>query len=115
MELGAPGSFDENGLGEPAVWMSHGFYWMLYTGRDVHENRRLGLARSTDGVHWQKLPAVFAGNQPWNSKVTCDPSVEVNGDEIRVWFGGGDLASPDENLNGQIGYALLRVTAGDAQ
>lgn len=115
LELGEPGSFDENGLGEPAVWMSHGFYWMLYTGRDLNENRRLGLARSTDGVHWQKLPTVFAGNQPWNSKVICDPSVEVNGAEIRVWFGGGDVASPDENLNGQIGYALLRVVAGEAQ
>ena len=34
LEPGDPGSFDENGLGEPAVWQSHGFYWMLYTGRD---------------------------------------------------------------------------------
>ena len=61
LELGGPGAFDENGLGEPAVWQSHGFYWMLYTGRDDRENRRLGLARSTDGVRWKKLPAVFAG------------------------------------------------------
>jgi len=27
---------------------------------------------------------------------------------VRVWFGGGDAASPDENLNGQIGLAILR-------
>ena len=47
----------ERGLGEPAVWTSHGFYWMLYTARDFAENRRLGMARSTDGVHWRKLPA----------------------------------------------------------
>ena len=62
LELGGRGAFDEAGLGEPAVWQSHGFYWMLYTGRDIKENRRLGLARSTDGVHWTKLPAVFAGD-----------------------------------------------------
>ena len=108
LEPGEPGSFDENGLGEPAVWQSHGFYWMLDTGRDIAQNRRLGLARSLDGVHWSKLPAVFAGSQAWDSKVICDPTVLVDGDTIRVWFGGGDIPSPDENLHGQIGYATLR-------
>jgi predicted GH43/DUF377 family glycosyl hydrolase len=107
--LGEPGAFDENGLGEPAVWSSHGFYWMLYTGRDSAENRRLGLARSTDGVRWRKLPVVFAGTEPWNAKVICDPEVAgVGTSEIRVYFGGGNVASPDENLNGQIGMGVLR-------
>jgi hypothetical protein len=81
---------------------------MLYTGTDYTTQRRLGLARSTDGVRWQKLPAVFAGTQPWNSKVLCDPTVLVDGPEVRVWFGGGDVASPDERLHGQIGYGVLR-------
>jgi predicted GH43/DUF377 family glycosyl hydrolase len=110
LELGGPGAFDENGLGEPAVWQSHGFYWMLYTGRDIRENRRLGLARSSDGVRWRKLPTVFAGAEPWDSKVICDPSVEVTGDLVTVWFGGGDVASPDENLHGRIGMGILRPT-----
>jgi len=98
---------EEAGLGEPAVWTSHGFYWMLYTVRDFAENRRLGLARSTDGVHWKKLPAAFAGSAEWNSKVLCDPTVLVEGGAIRVWFGGGDIASPDENLHGRIGVGEL--------
>ena len=110
LEPGPEGSFDEAGLGEPAVWRSHGFYWMLYTGRDAAEHRRLGLARSSDGVSWTKLPAVFAGREAWNAKVICDPAVDVAGDTVRVWFGGGDVASPDENLNGQIGYGLLHAT-----
>ena len=80
----------------------------LLTGRDFSENRRLGLASSTDGVHWTKLPAVFSGTQAWDSKVICDPTVLVENGEICVWFGGGDVASPDENLHGQIGYATLR-------
>ena len=108
MELGEYGSFDEGGLGEPAAWASNGYYWMLYTGRDRKEYRRLGLACSLDGVHWEKLPKVFAGSEPWNAKVICDPSVLVEGDRVRVWFGGGDVASPDENLHGQIGIAELR-------
>jgi hypothetical protein len=105
---GGPGAFDENGVGEPAVWQFHGFYWMLLTGRDRGERRRLGLARSTDGVHWRKLPQVFAGSEAWDSQVICDASVLVSGEEIRVWFGGGDTAKPDEGIHGQIGYGILR-------
>lgn len=114
LEPGEPGSFDENGLGEPAVWQFRGFYWMLYTGRDAGENRRLGLARSLDGVHWRKLPAIFSGSETWDSKVICDPSVLVENGEIRVWFGGGDVARPDENLHGQIGYGVLRPVYSSA-
>jgi predicted GH43/DUF377 family glycosyl hydrolase len=107
LELGPDGAFDENGLGEPAVWQSHGAYWMLYTGRDRNENRRLGMARSCDGVTWRKLAGVFAGAEPWDSKVICDPSVLIEDGAIRVWFGGGDVARPAENLHGMIGLAHL--------
>jgi hypothetical protein len=115
LELGDPGSFDENGLGEPAVWQSAGFYWMLFTGRDIKENRRLGLARSVDGVHWTRLPAVYQGTQAWDSKVVCDPTVLVEDGSVRVWFGGGDVASPDENLHGQIGYGTLQPVSATLQ
>ena len=107
LELGDIGRFDEAGLGEPAVWNSQGFYWMLYTGLDPAMNRRMGLSRSTDGVHWEKLPAVFAGSESWDSKEVCDPTVLVEGATIRVWFGGGDVASRDANLHGQIGFGIL--------
>jgi predicted GH43/DUF377 family glycosyl hydrolase len=108
LELGDRGAFDENGLGEPAVWQAGGSYWMLYTGRDRQEIRRLGLARSADGVSWNKLDQVFAGSEGWNARALCDPSVlPADNGELQVWFGGGDRASPDENLNGQIGLARL--------
>ena len=51
--------------------------------------------------------ARYKGTQAWNSKVICDPTVVVEGDVVKVWFGGGDVASPDENLHGQIGFATL--------
>jgi hypothetical protein len=34
--------------------------------------------------------------------------VEAAGDLVTVWFGGGDVASPDENLHGKIGMGILR-------
>ena len=107
LELGDYGAFDSNGLGEPAVWPARGYYWMLYTGRDRSEVRRLGLARSRDGVHWEKQPDVIAGGQSWDSKVICDPTVIGTGDRATVWFGGGDVAHPDQNIHGQIGLGWL--------
>jgi predicted GH43/DUF377 family glycosyl hydrolase len=118
LELGELRAFDETGLGEPAVWEEQGSYWMLYTARDRHEYRRLGLARSQDGVRWERVTSepVLAGQQPWNSKVVCDPTVvHADGGGVHVWFGGGDRAEPAENLNGQIGYARFRVSIGEAQ
>ena len=114
LELGEPGAFDETGLGEPAVWQAHGSYWMLYTARDPAEVRRLGLARSQDGVHWARVGSgpTLTGAEPWNSKVVCDPSVVVAGDIARVWFGGGNRAEPAENLDGHIGFATLTLKRG---
>ena len=110
LEPGPPGTFDENGLGEPAVWTSGGQWWMLYTGRDRNEHRRLGLAHSTNGREWVRVPDfVIAGSESWNKEVVCDPSVEQLPDgTIRVWFGGGDVPRPDQGLHGQIGVGLLR-------
>lgn len=115
LELGPPGAFDETGLGEPAVWQEQGSYWMLYTARDPKEHRRMGLARSQDGVRWARVSdrPVLSGEQPWNLAVVCDATVEAGPDGVRVWFGGGNRPEPAENLNGQIGYGVLRLRIGD--
>jgi len=105
--LGEPGQFDERGVGEPAVWTAFGWYWMLYTGRDHNEWRRIGLARSRDGVHWEKLGVIFAGTDAWNRQVVCDPSVIEENGVVRVWYGGGDVPRPDERIDGQIGLFTL--------
>jgi hypothetical protein len=88
---------------------------MLYTGRDRAENRRIGLASSIDGVDWTRVEGfpILAGAEPWNSKVVCDPSVLPleDGSGVRVWFGGGDVAHPAEKIHGQIGFAILHMTA----
>lgn len=111
LELGGPDTFDEIGLGEPAVFVVESSYWMLYTGRDRQERRAIGLARSQDGIHWTRVSTspVLKGREGWDSQVVCDPSVLVDGKRIRVWFGGGNQPQPAENLNGQIGYADLRI------
>jgi predicted GH43/DUF377 family glycosyl hydrolase len=108
MELGGSAAFDEMGLGEPAVWSSGGSYWMLYTGRARGEKRRIGLAKSLDGIQWTRESLVIEGTEAWDREVVCDPTVEVLPDAIRVWFGGGDVPRPDQGLHGQIGVGTLR-------
>ena len=85
---------------------------MLYTGRDRRENRKIGLAYSKDGLGWTRYSArpVISGGQPWNSKVVCDPEVALAANGVRVWFGGGDVARPDERIHGRIGLGELRVS-----
>ena len=110
LELGAAGEFDEAGLGEPAVWASGGKWWMLYTGRDRHENRRIGMAESVDGTHWSRVRGFqpINGGEDWNRAVVCDPHVELlPGGTLRIWYGGGNQPQPAEGLNGAIGVLDL--------
>ena len=111
LELGEMGAFDEVGLGEPAVWASHGYYWMLYTGRDKGERRRMGLAYSLNGIKWLRHPGQpFAGQADWNAQVVCDATVLLENGKLRIWFGGGDRPLPAEGLDGQIGSAVLEAS-----
>ena len=110
VDISPPGSgaMDERGAGEPAVFIWKGHYWMLITGRDVQEHRRLAALWSNDGVHWTRQAGAFSGDQPWDSAVLCDPTVVVDPAGVRVWFGGGDIASNDERLHGQIGGGTIQ-------
>ena len=38
-------------------------------------------------------------------------SAAVSNDEVRVWYGGGDVARPDERIDGEIGTFTLRAEA----
>jgi predicted GH43/DUF377 family glycosyl hydrolase len=110
VDISAPGSgaMDVRGAGEPAVFVWKGHYWMLLTGRDDHEHRRLAALWSSDGVLWTRQAGAISGDQPWDNTVICDPTVLVDGSSARLWFGGGDVASNDEGLHGQIGVGSLQ-------
>ena len=52
---------------------------------------------------------MLSGAQPWNAAVVCDPHVVADTNPVQVFFGGGNKPQPAENLDGQIGYATLRL------
>jgi beta-fructofuranosidase len=54
---GGPGAWDETGIWAPDIIEAEGVYHMFYTGSDAQNNQALGLARSTDLMHWEKYPS----------------------------------------------------------
>ncbi len=107
MDVGVHGAFDEMGLGEPSVIYVSPYFYMLYTGRNKLEQRNIGLAVSADGVNWKKMSYDGMFELPensWDNQVICDTTLLRQEDgRVRVWYGGGNVADPDENLNGKIG------------
>ncbi len=106
---GGPGTFDERGVGEPAVFRAGGKLHMLYVGRGGDERREIGWAQSTDGVDWKKADRAprLVGGSEWSRAVVCDPEIMAAAGRLQVLFGAGGRASPDENLDGVIGSAAL--------
>ena len=107
MDVGVYGAFDENGLGEPSIVYKAPYFYMLYTGRNAHEQRNLGFAISKDGINWKKMNyqgIIDLSRNDWDNQVVCDTTLLDNGDgTISVWYGGGNVAAPAQGLNGKIG------------
>ncbi len=113
LNLGKPGTFDERGLGEPAVLPIARGLAMFYAGRDNSEYRRIGLALSADGLVWRKQSVVLdVVPQGWDSRVVTSPHAFVSGRKLFLWYGGGDVATPDQGLHGHIGLATAEVLKG---
>lgn len=113
MDLGIHGAFDENGLGEPSVIYKAPYFYMLYTGRNAYEQRNIGFAISKDGINWKKMNIqgiINLNENDWDNQVVCDTTLLENYDgTISVWYGGGNVALPDQGLNGKIGMFIISL------
>jgi predicted GH43/DUF377 family glycosyl hydrolase len=114
LDVGAKGTFDENGIGEPSIAYNPPYYYLIYTGRDSTEKRNLGWAISLDGTHWKKMSTTGilseSQKQSWYSSVICDTTLLQDKDgQWRLWFGGGNIPKPDQNINGQIGVMTISL------
>lgn len=52
---GAPGAWDEEKVGRPSVLLEGGVYYLWYDGQSKGR-RHVGLATSTDGIHFTRSP-----------------------------------------------------------
>ncbi len=92
---GAEGTWDAKGAFNAAVVVRNGTWHLAYRGNSKPAppngppNSEIGLATSTDGVHWIKSPA-----NPIVRKETPDDSKE---DPDLIWPEGSDLVYLEEN------------------
>ena len=50
-------AWDERAVADPYVIRIGAYFYMYYLGQDRAGRQRLGVARSSDGIHWEKLRA----------------------------------------------------------
>ena len=75
LEPGEEGSFDSDGASAPTVILDGDVYKMWYTGIGPDESiQGFGLATSTDGLHWTKVPGPAEGARCSGSRVRRAPS-----------------------------------------
>jgi hypothetical protein len=123
--LDGAGTFDERGNFTVSAFKDAGVYYLYYGGSDATgacagingSHWRVGLAQSTDGVTWTRVPGVETGGAildvgspgQFDEFLAYRPFVLKDGAVFRMWYNGstepfncptGTLA-----LNRRIGYA----------
>ncbi|MGI8988577.1 MAG: hypothetical protein ACR2I2_03195, partial [Bryobacteraceae bacterium] len=82
LRLGPRGSSDERALGDPYVLRIGEWFYMSHLGQDRAHRQRIALARSRDGLEWEKLRSNPVLDLPWPGSDAMDE----NGDgEPAVW------------------------------
>lgn len=112
---GTGSDYDAAGAGEPCVFYSQGYWYMIYTGNTSANYRSLLWASSTDGQHWTKGGLVMPQSYrpSWASQAMADPTVIPSGNNdgiFYLFFMGGNVAQNSQGMNGQIGMMTIHVT-----
>jgi predicted GH43/DUF377 family glycosyl hydrolase len=107
INIGSPGSWDDDAVYPDTVIFDGATYHMWYTGDDG-PTHRTGYATSPDGVTWTK-PNLgifdYGGNSnnnivlnlgvpgSWEDQHVYRPAVLYDGSEYKMWYGGGDSST----------------------
>jgi len=120
LPLGPPGSFDEQQVGYVWVLKDGAEYKLYYSAADTQANWRVGLAVSTDAVHWTKVPsklvsgAVLDLGAAGSLDAACayQPSVvKERPDLYRMWYRA--CAVPTPVFGGPSGGAIAYAESND--
>jgi hypothetical protein len=127
LELGIAGSFDERGTFTEQAFKSGSVVSLYYGGSDATgpagcpgingSHWRIGLAQSTDGVSFTRVPGAETGGAildngapgSFDSQLTYRPYVLEDGGLFRMWYNGSDhpfnCPTGTLALDRRIGYA----------
>lgn len=72
-----PDAWDGGQVSQATVWQTEAGYYMIYTGADKTGFMRLGLARSSDGIQWEKQadPILEPDSNSWDANGTYQARV----------------------------------------
>jgi predicted GH43/DUF377 family glycosyl hydrolase len=90
---GNPGSWDGYLLGEPAVAVANGIFYMMYTAEaSASPHGRIGLATSLDGITWQKYAnnPVMEPASGWESARIGAKSLLFKNNTFHFWYSGSN-------------------------
>jgi len=106
LDVGAPGSWDDHGVGVHSMNYNGSYYEMWFDGYDIVYNQ-VGYAKSFDGFNWIKSsenPVLKIGELgSWDTWLARIPVVVSQDSIYRMWYYGHN------NARGCIGYATTSV------
>lgn len=105
------GSWDDFRVHPTSLLEIQGELVMWYVSDDTNLVQRIGIATSTDGVHWTPSPKPvvdLGGRGTWDSGSLSRASVLWQGNDFRMWYTGRD-GSDGFNGHWQIGYATASL------
>ena len=89
---GKNGDWDSLYIESPTVVYAKGKYFMYFSGVDSSYKVRIGMALSTDGIHWTKYsnnPVLTEGKPgDWDSYSVATPSVIYKDSVFLMWYCG---------------------------
>ena len=105
---GAPGSWDEGGVGRRHVVLIENEYVMFYEGVDGKGVHGIGLATSSDGTQWKKdadgpIFTARVGEDAWDNGTVAAPHVvQMLDGSFRMYY----VGSNDSKSESAIGMAV---------
>jgi len=104
---GANGSWDDFAVYAPSVVLNGSRYLMYFTGENSSRVFSVGLALSSDGLHWNKYsknPVLTAGPANYDSLYVRYPGVVYEDGTYKMWYTGHARLDPSNTLS-TINYA----------
>jgi predicted GH43/DUF377 family glycosyl hydrolase len=105
LTVGEPGSFDELSILGARVLLKDGEYWMWYAGMSGDERLSIGLAKSQDGIVWEKKGKVLeldVEGEGRNEVGVSEGHVIWNGVEFEMFYA---LLQDNGQVRGPIWHA----------
>ncbi len=91
---GVAGTWDSYSVRSSTVLFKDGEYCFYYFATGVLSGIRIGLAKSQDGIHWEKFQGnpILSPGAPgsWDANTVYHPKVVHDGAKFYMWYAGSD-------------------------